>query len=160
MTLFDYVVLFIVIVSILIGTIRGLVKEILSLASWVLAFLVANAYGVTLAGYLPISDQTIRLITAFITLFIGVHLLMWILSMLIDSAITAVGLKLIDRGLGSLFGALRGCVIVLALMLVCGATSLPQQPFWKTAMLRPGAEAIALSIKPFLPGSFAGYVRF
>jgi membrane protein required for colicin V production len=160
MTLFDYLVLFILITSIIISTMRGLVKEILSLASWVIAFLVANVYGVKLAAFIPLTEQSMRLVTAFVTLFIGVHLLMWILSMAIDSVIKAVGLKLVDRGLGSLFGAARGCVIVLALMLVCGATSLPEQPFWKNALLRPVAEATALSIKPYLPGSFARYVKF
>lgn len=160
MTLFDYLVLLILIASIIISTMRGIVKEVLSLASWVIAFLVANAYGVKLAAFIPFADQSIRLIAAFILLFIGVHLIMWILSMIIDSIINAMGLKLVDRGLGSLFGVARGCVIVLALMLICGITNLPQQPFWKDALLRPTAEAAALSIKPHLPGSFARYVRF
>ena len=160
MTLFDYLVLFILITSVIISTMRGLVKEVLSLASWIIAFLVANAFGEALAPVFPFADHSLRLIAAFITLFIGVHLLMWILSMAVDSVIRAIGLKLLDRGLGSLFGAARGCVIVLALMLVCGMTSLPQQPFWKQALLRPAAESVAMAVKPFLPGSFARYVRF
>lgn len=160
MTLFDYLVLFILIASIVISTMRGVVREILSLASWVIAFLVANAYGVTLAGFIPLASQSFRLITAFIALFIGVHLLMWILAMAIDSVIKASGLKLVDRGLGTLFGLARGCVIVLALMLVCSLTSLPAQPFWRNAMFRPVIESVALSIKPHLPGTFARYVRF
>ncbi|MET3107825.1 membrane protein required for colicin V production [Oxalobacteraceae bacterium GrIS 1.18] len=160
MTVFDYVVLFILIASIIISTMRGLVKEILSLASWMIAFLVANAYGVKVAAWMPFEEQSARLITAFIALFIGVHLLMWMVSMAVDSVIRAIGLKLVDRGLGSLFGAARGCIIVLALMLVCGLTSLPEQPFWKHAMLRPVAEATALTIKPYLPGQIARYVKF
>jgi membrane protein required for colicin V production len=160
MTLFDYLVLFILITSILISFMRGLVREILSLASWVIAFLAANAYGAKLAVFIPLANQSLRLICAFIALFIGVHLLMWILAMAIDSLIKASGLKLVDRGLGTLFGVARGCVIVLALMLVCGLTSLPQQPFWRNAMFRPVIESVALSIKPHLPGTFARYVRF
>jgi len=160
MTIFDYLVLFILTASVIISTMRGLIKEILSLAAWVIAFLAANAYGVKLAAFIPLSEQSFRLITAFIALFIGVHLLMWILAMAIDSVIKASGLKLVDRGLGTLFGAARGCVIVLALMLVCGLTSLPQQPFWRDALSRPAIESVALSIKPHLPGTYARYVRF
>jgi len=160
MTVFDYLVLFILIASILISIMRGVVREILSLASWVIAFLVANAYGVKLAVFVPLANQSFRLIAAFIVLFIGVHLLMWIVAMVIDSMILASGLKPVDRLLGTLFGAARGCVIVLALMLVCGLTSLPQQPFWKNAMTRPVLESLALSIKPYLPGTYARYVRF
>jgi len=87
-------------------------------------------------------------------------LLMWIVAMMVDSVVEASGLKLVDRLFGSLFGLARGCIIVLALMLVCGLTSLPQQPFWRQAMARPVLEAVALSIKPYLPGSYARYVKF
>jgi membrane protein required for colicin V production len=160
MTLFDYAVLLIFILSIAIGIARGLVREILSLASWVIAFLVANAFGAQLATFFSFSDQSVRLIAAFATLFIVVHLLMWVVSMVVDSAIRAVGLKMVDRGLGSVFGAARGCLIVLILMLVGGMTRLPQQPFWKDAMLRPVAESAALTVKPWLPGAFADYVKF
>lgn len=160
MTFFDYAVLLIFITSIVISMLRGLVREILSLASWVIAFLVAGAFGGKLAAFFPFDDQSIRLISAFIVLFIGVHLCMWIVSMAADSLIRVVGLKSMDRGLGSLFGAARGCLIVLVLMLVCGMTNIPKQPFWKDALLRPTAETMALSVKPYLPGSVSQYVRF
>jgi membrane protein required for colicin V production len=160
MTLFDYLVLFIFITSIIIGAMRGLIKETLSLASWIIAFLVANAYGVTLAEFIPFEQQSIRLIIAFVSLFIGTRLLMSLLTMAIDSIITASGLKLMDRSLGSLFGFARGAIFVLALMLIGGLTSLPQQPFWKHALCRPMLETAALNTKPFLPGAIAKHVNF
>ena len=160
MTLFDYVVVFILVTSVLISALRGLVKEVFSLASWLVAFWVANAYGVELAAMIPLTQQSLRLICAFVALFIGVRLLMWLLTMAIESLITASGLSLIDRALGSLFGLARGGVIVLACMLVCGMTSLPQQAFWQRAVLRPYLETAALTVKPFLPGTYAGYIHF
>jgi len=160
MTLFDYIVLFIFITSIIISAMRGLFKEILSLTGWVVAFLIANAYGVQLAELIPLEEQSLRLITAFVSLFILTRLLMSLLTMAIDSIISATGLKLMDRGLGSLFGVARGAIIVLALMLLGGLTNLPHQAFWKHALLRPMLEASALSIKPFLPGAFARHVQF
>ena len=160
MTVFDYVVLFIFATSIVIGMLRGLLKEVISLASWVLAFWVANAYGVDLAKLIPFSQQSIRLISAFAALFIGVRLLMWLLALALESILVVTGLTLIDRALGSLFGAARGCLFTLALMLLCGMTSLPQQPFWRQAVLRPYLETVALSVKAFLPGSYARYVQF
>ncbi|HTD02774.1 CvpA family protein, partial [Undibacterium sp.] len=111
MTLFDYLVLFILICSVVISTMRGLVKEILSLASWIIAFVVANAFSATLAVWMPdvLPGQMARLIVAFIALFIGVRLLMSLLMLALDSVIKAGGLKLADRGLGGLFGLARGC---------------------------------------------------
>ena len=116
MTIFDYVVLFILISSVIISTLRGLVKEILSLAGWVVAFVVANAFGAKLAPMLPslIPGTAVRLMVAFIALFLGVRVLMGLLSLAIGALIQATGLSLADRGLGGLFGLGRGIVIVLA----------------------------------------------
>ncbi|KIF82268.1 CvpA family protein [Noviherbaspirillum autotrophicum] len=162
MTIFDYLVLFVLICSVVISILRGLVKEILSLLGWVVSFVVANAYGDDLAKLLPevIPGAVTRLIVAFIVLFIGVRLLMKLLTMAIEAAIKASGLTLADRGLGGLFGLARGLVIVLAAVLLCGMTAVPQQPFWKGAVLSPLAETAARTVKPFLPGDFARYVQF
>lgn len=162
MTVFDYLVVFVLVCSVVISTLRGLVKEILSLMSWVVSFVVANAYGEDLAALLPgvVPGSTTRLIVAFVALFIGVRLLMMLLSMAIDAVIKAAGLTLADRGLGGLFGLGRGLVLVLAAVLVCGMTAIPQQPFWTEALLSPLAETAARTVKPFLPGDFARHVQF
>jgi membrane protein required for colicin V production len=161
-TIFDYLVLFVLVCSVVISTLRGLMKEILSLLSWVVAFIVANAYGEALAGLLPdiVPGKTTRLIVAFIALFIGARLLMMLLNMAVDALIKASGLTLADRGLGGLFGLGRGLVIVLAVVLLCGMTAIPQQPFWREALLSPLAETAARTVKPYLPGEFASHVQF
>ncbi len=162
MTIFDYLVLFVLVCSVVISTLRGLVKEILSLLGWIVSFVVANAYGEDLAALLPdmVPGNVTRLIVAFIVLFIGVRLLMILLSMAIDALIKASGLSLADRGLGGLFGLGRGLVIVLAAVLLCGMTAIPRQPFWKEALLSPLAETAARTVKPFLPGDIARHVLF
>jgi membrane protein required for colicin V production len=161
-TIFDYLVLFVLVCSVVISTLRGLVKELLSLLGWIVAFVVANAYSETLATLLPdmIPGNVTRLIVAFLVLFIGVRLLMMLLTMAMDEFIKATGLTLADRGLGSLFGLARGLVIILASVLICGMTALPQQPFWKDALFSPYAETAARTVKPFLPGDFARHVQF
>ena len=162
MTIFDYLVLFVLISSVVISTLRGLVKEILSLLGWIVAFVVANAYGAQLAPLLPdvLPGETARLILAFVVLFLGVRILMGLLSLAIGAVITATGLTLADRGLGGLFGLARGIVIVLAAVILCGMTSIPQQDFWRNALLSPMAETGARTVKPFLPAALAEHVRF
>ena len=162
MTIFDYLVLFILISSVVISTMRGLVKEILSLVGWVAAFVVANAFGAKLAPMLPsvIPGETVKLIVAFIALFLGVRVLMGLLALAVGAVVEAAGLSLADRGLGGLFGLGRGIVIVLAGVILCGMTSIPQQAFWKDALLSPMAETGALTVKPFLPAALAQHVRF
>ena len=162
MTLFDYLVLFILIASVVISTLRGLVKEILSLVSWVVAFVVANLYGARLAPMLPevIPGDATRLIVSYIALFLGVRLLMGLLTMAIDAVVKATGLSLADRGLGGLFGLARGIVIVLFGVILCGMTAIPRQDFWKHALLSPMAETGVRTVKPFLPADFAQHVHF
>ena len=162
MTIFDYLVLFVLIASVVISTLRGLVKEILSLLGWVVAFVVANAYGAQLAPLLPnaIPGASTRLIVAFIALFLGVRILMGLLSLALAAVIQATGLSLADRGLGGLFGLARGIVIVLAAVILCGMTAIPQQAFWRQALLSPLAESGARTVKPFLPAAMAQHVNY
>ena len=162
MTLFDYLVIFVLITSIIISTMRGLVREMFSLASWIIAFIAANAYSATVARWLPevVPGQVVRLILAFIALFIGVRILMGLLTMALDALVQAGGLSLVDRGLGGLFGLGRGLVIVLTAVILCGMTSIPRQPFWRDALLSPLAETGARTVKPFLPAALAQHVNF
>lgn len=162
MTIFDYLVLFVLVSSVVISTMRGLVKEILSLLGWVIAFVVANAYGAQLGPMLPelIPGETLRLMVAFVALFLGVRILMGLLSLALGAVIEASGLSLADRGLGGLFGLARGVVIVLAAVILCSMTSIPQQDFWKDALLSPLVETGARTVKPFLPAALAQHLQF
>ncbi|USX16055.1 CvpA family protein [Oxalobacteraceae bacterium OTU3CAMAD1] len=162
MTIFDYLVIFVMVTSVIISMLRGLVKEVLSLAGWVVAFVVANAYAAALAVMLPavVPGEVLRLILAFIALFIGVRILMGLLSMALGALLDAGGLSLFDRLLGAVFGVGRGLVIVLTAVILCGMTSLPQQDFWKEALLSPYAETGARLVKTFLPAAMAQHVNF
>jgi membrane protein required for colicin V production len=161
-TIFDYLLLLVLLASVVISTMRGLVKEILSLVSWVVAFVIANAYGAALAPMLPsmIPGEAVRLMVAFVALFLGVRILMGLLTLAVDAVIKASGLSLADRGLGGLFGLARGIVIVLFAVILCGMTSIPQQDFWKNALLSPMAETGARTVKPFLPAALTQHVHF
>ncbi|HVL74664.1 MAG TPA: CvpA family protein [Noviherbaspirillum sp.] len=162
MTLFDYLVLVILACSIIISTLRGLVREILSLLSWIVSFVVANALSEDFAQWLPeiFAGKMTRLIVAFLVLFVGTRLLMGLVSMAVDALVKAAGLTLADRGLGGLFGLARGLVLVMAGVLLCGMTAIPQQPFWTQALFSPLAETAARTVKPYLPGDLARHVSF
>jgi membrane protein required for colicin V production len=161
-TIFDYLVLFVLVTSIVISMMRGLVKEILSLLSWIVALVVANLYGDALAGLLPalIPGHATRLIVAFAALLIAVKLLMMLFTLAVESIIKASGLSVADRGLGGVFGLARGVVIVMAAVLLCGMTAIPQQAFWKNALFRPMAESLVKTALPFMPGAVASHVKF
>jgi len=157
MTIFDYAVLLIVGLSILLSVMRGAVREVLALTSWVAAFLVANTYSVWLAAQLPaaIPSEALKLLAAFIILFLTVLLLMSLFAIAFSELVKTVGLGTFDRGLGAIFGFARGLLIVMVLVLMAGLTSLPQQHFWHDAMFSSPLEALTMKARVWLPEDFA-----
>ena len=162
MTIFDYVVLGIFAVSILLSIIRGLVREVLSIAGWVIAFVAASSYAGDFEPLLPseVSGESLRMIVSFIALFISVLLVSGLLIMLLSALIKGVGLGLIDRLLGALFGFFRGLLVVMVLVLIAGLTALPQKSFWEQAQLSSQLETIALYVKEWLPDDLSKRINY
>ena len=134
----DIVILIVVGVSAAIGLVRGLMKEVLSLASWFAAFILALYFSPVVAEYLSgqIADATIRLVAAFagvfvVTLIVG-GIVQWSLRKLVDTT----GLSGTDRFLGFLFGAARGALVcIIALILVRPYAE--HSDWWSTSALAP-----------------------
>ncbi len=162
MTVFDYAALLIVGFSVLLSVMRGAVREVLALLSWVVAFWVANIYTVQLAPLLPngIPDESLRLLAAFVILFLVALLLMSLLTIALSELVKTIGLGLLDRGLGALFGLARGGLIVMVLVLLAGLTSVPRQSYWRNAMFSAPLEALAMSLKPWLPEGLSRRINY
>jgi membrane protein required for colicin V production len=162
MTWFDYAVIAIIAISVIISAARGLVREVLSLAAWFAAFVVANQWATDLAAELPdaISGAMLRLIVSFVALLVVTLIVGGIVNWAIARAIQRMGLQFADRGMGGLFGLARGILIVLTCVILAGLTPLPQQPAWRNALLAPLAVEGVRTIKPILPESWARYVHY
>lgn len=111
----DFVLLGVLLLSVLLGLFRGLIREVVSLAAWVVAALVAwlgsEPAGAWLLPWTG-SPQLARVLAAA-ALFLGVLLLGGLVTGVLRGLITAVGLGTVDRLLGLLFGALRGLLVLL-----------------------------------------------
>lgn len=162
MTLIDYAVLAIVGFSVLLSVIRGLVREVLALAAWAVAFIVAWLFGSQLAAIMPpeIPGEELRWAAGFATLFLLVLLVMSLIAVAVSQLVKSAGLSVEDRVLGAVFGLARGVAAVGALTLLAGATSLPQQPVWREAALRPLLELVALGVKGWLPPALSQHIKY
>jgi membrane protein required for colicin V production len=119
MATLDIGIAVVIVLSAVIGLVRGLVKEVLSLASWVLAFLVALYFSGQSAEHLPTAwgSPTVRTGIAFVVLFVVTLILAAIAQWLISQLVATTGLSGTDRLLGFLFGSARGLIIcIVALM--------------------------------------------
>ncbi len=120
----DWILLAILGLSFLLGIWRGIVQEVLSLVGWVAAFYVSQMYAPMAAAWLPMegSSQMLRYAAGFVVVFVAVLVGTVLVSALIKKLISAVGLGPLDRLLGSLFGLMRGVVILLAVTVFVGMT--------------------------------------
>ncbi len=162
MTSFDYAVLLVIGLSVLLSVMRGVVREILALLSWVAAFWIANTFCVQLVPLLPatIPNESLRYLAAFVILFLVSLLAMSLITITLSELIKNLGLKPADRMLGALFGLVRGMLIVLVIVLVAGLTALPHQSFWRNAMFSAPLEAVAQQVKPWLPEDFSKRINY
>ncbi len=162
MTLLDYAVLTIIGFSVLLSVIRGLVREVLALAAWPVAFVIAWLFGGELAALMPeeIPSEELRQIAGFAVLFFVVLLAMSLVAMAVSQLVKSAGLSVEDRLLGAVFGLVRGVAVVTILVLLAGATALPSQPFWREAALRPLLERVAIVVKSWLPLAVSQHIRY
>src|SRR5436853_673392 len=124
MSWLDYGLVAIVVVSVAWGVWRGLVREVMSLAGWVIAFLAANLLAGPVGERLPesMARAELRVLLAFVGIFIFSLVITTLAGLLLSRIAKAAGLGGLDRSLGGLFGALRGLLIVVALALAAGLT--------------------------------------
>lgn len=162
MTEFDFAVLLIVGLSALISLMRGAVREIIALSGWIAAFLIANLYVLPVALLLPeeIPGPSLKLLVAFVILFVGTLVVMGVAGLLLSALVKAAGLSALDRGIGVIFGLARGALIVLVGVLLAGLTSMPREPFWRDAVLSRPLEQAAMDVKRYLPEGLSRRITY
>jgi len=162
MTWLDYAALTILVASVLWGIWRGLVREVIAIASWVLAFLGANLFAGPLGDALPKALPTpeIRVAVAFVVVFIAILAVCALVSRMLSKLVHVAGLGELDRSLGGVFGVARALLILLAFALVAGLTALPRQPVWRNSITGPLLAQAVLAIKPWVPPSFGLRLRY
>ncbi|MFA7282305.1 MAG: CvpA family protein [Sterolibacterium sp.] len=159
---FDCAVAAILVLSALLGLWRGIVSEILALLAWVAAFFAAKIWGGQAAEILSawLRDPALRQVLGFVAVFALTLLLFSAVRFFLSRLLRAVGLGLVDRFLGVLFGLVRGLLIALAGVMLGGLTEFPRQTWWREAILAPPLETAVLAFKPWLPPQVAQKIRY
>lgn len=133
MTWPDYAILAVIAISILVGALRGFIKEVFSLLVWSAAFLVAYHFAGDVAIWMEdaVTLPSARTAMGFAGLFIAVLLVGGLMNYLLGRLVETTGLSGTDRLLGGVFGAARGLALIVAVLLVAGFTPIPSDPWWK-----------------------------
>lgn len=160
MTALDWFFVAVSLGSMLLGAWRGLIYEVLSLAGWLVAFMVARTWAGDTALWLPLDgwDMRLRYAAGFVLLMVAAMFAWGVVSWLARQLVEAVGLRPVDRTLGALFGILRSVVLLLVVALVIRQTPLQQAPWWRESAFAPWLSQTLGMVLPALPGQWEHFL--
>ena len=149
----DLFIIVVVVLSALISLIRGFVKESISLVTWVVAGLLALRYYSPMADLLEpfISSVTLRQwvgggILFLLTLIVGA-----VVNFIVSQLVSKTGLSGTDKALGVVFGAARGMLIIVMLVLLASLTPMPEADWWKDSTLIDFFQQLAEWVRGVIP---------
>lgn len=132
----DIVILAIILISGLLALQRGFFRELVALATWIAAFIIARFFGPSLEILLAdtLDTPSARMALAFAILFIATMVVGALINHLLGELIRATGLTGTDRVLGMGFGIVRGAIIVVVLVAL-GKHLFAADEWWYSSVL-------------------------
>jgi membrane protein required for colicin V production len=139
LNVFDWILVAIIAVSSVFGLLRGFVKELLSLASWVAAFFVARLFSFKLSNFMVdwIDQPQFRVIAAFAILFAATLVVGALINNVFSRLVSATGLTGTDRLFGMVFGVVRGGLLVVVMVSLLSLTPISNDQWWQSSLIIP-----------------------
>jgi membrane protein required for colicin V production len=149
----DYFILGILALSILVGLLRGFVREVLGLATWVSAFVAAHFLGEMLAAplvpYIP--GREVRLVASYTLVFFAALFVGSLVTHLIGSLVRDGAIAGIDRTMGAGYGLLRGVAVVVIVIMLSSVTAARENRWWRESVLIPPLVPLADTVRSWIP---------
>jgi membrane protein required for colicin V production len=144
-----------------IGALRGMLREFLALAVWILAlasgWLFADAVS-TWFDVLP--DADLRHMLAFLVIVLVMLGVLTLAAFVLRKLLPRPEPGLTDRGVGAVLGTVRGAAVVVVMVLLAGLTSLPKKADWRDSHLVGIFQPVAGKLLEWLPSSVARQFRY
>ena len=160
----DLAIVIIILVSALVGFVRGFFKEAVSLLTWVFAVLITLAFTSRFATLLPreaIESPTARAGISAVVLFLGCMLIGALIGWLVSKVVDATPFRPFDRTFGVGFGLVRGAVIICLLVLSANLVpTIKQETWWQGSRLLPPFQFVAKQVHARLPRDIAQHFDF
>jgi membrane protein required for colicin V production len=158
----DYTIVGLVLISSVIGLLRGFIKEAFSLVIWMVAIWIGLTFSREFSVFLEewVDYPSARIAIAFALLFLVTLILGALISYLLGELVRRTGLTGSDRFAGMIFGIARGLVVVAITVMLAVLTPLPEDSWWKESMLIPPFQSLAVWLRDQIPLGLAGYVNY
>lgn len=148
----DYSIIGVILLSLLIGAVRGFLSEIISLVTWITAFVLAFKFADALAPHIQLTQSAgINYTLAFASIFIVTIIVGITINVIIRHSWSRNGLPPLDSILGLLLGVTRGIVIVAFILLVLSSSPLKDEEVVKQSQLVPAFNPVTHELKKYLP---------
>ncbi len=158
----DYSLLAVFFISVLGGLMRGGVREIISVVTWIAAFIIAGLFSHSLAAYFSSSPEVksalssaststfgvsaasqvsmLALGLSFSILFFATIIIGSLFGYFANRAVEGGGVSIGNRFIGGIFGLGRGYLIVLLIIFLAQLTPFSQQTVWSESSLVKGFQ--------------------
>ncbi len=145
MTWLDYLLIALIVFSCVAGLLRGLLREVIALVTWILAVWIAWHYADVLEPRLggALANEGVRAWAARSIIFVVVVVVGTCISAIVGHMVRLSIFSGTDRFFGGIFGFLRGLVMIGLFVILCHALRLNGEPWWRGSMLIPYGERAA-----------------
>ena len=156
MPIIDIIIIAALSISMIIGFVRGFVKEIISVSTLLFAIWASSYFGATIGNYFDtwINSSEMRTWSGRILIFVLILFSGSILGWLFSKLIRLVMLGGIDRLVGSLFGVIRGILFIGLFVIISQYSGFDNDAWWTESRLLPHFEKLADWIRVIAPKSF------
>jgi len=148
----DYLIVGVLLASMLLGMLRGFVREAVGLLAWLGGLWLAWRYAPQLEPLLGgmVGQPPVSLWTARALILLGVLVIGWLIAGVLGYFLRHSALSvLVDRVLGPVFGTVRGAVVIAVFVMLGEFVELNRVDWWKRSQLLPYASELAGWIQSF-----------
>jgi membrane protein required for colicin V production len=148
----DYLIVGVLFASMLLGMLRGFVREAIGLLAWLGGLWLAWRYAPYLEPLLggTVGSPPVSLWTARALILLGVLVIGWLIAGILGYLLRHSALSvLVDRILGLVFGTVRGAVVIAVFVMLGEFVELNRVDWWKRSHLLPYASELAGWIQSF-----------
>lgn len=154
MTEIDWIIIALLVLSTIVGIVRGVTREILAIVGWIAGILLALNFAGDIADKIPLESLGYipRVMIAAVLMVAAVLFLCGLLGMILRKLLEVAEITFEDRALGAVFGLARGVVVVCACVFLFGLSeTIHQSAMWRQSILIGPAETLIEWSEPFLP---------
>ena len=141
----DYLLIALIVVSCIAGVLRGLLREVITLVSWIAAVWIAWHYAYVLEPRLggTLANEDVRAWAARSIIFLALVVIGTCISAIVGRLVRLSIFGGTDRFFGGIFGFLRALVMIGLFVMLCHALRLNGEPWWRGSTLIPYGERVA-----------------